>query len=329
MRHDRRKILMVHNRIHLHTTNRMTETLKSLRLLDVLVISFLLFLSTMIAIFFGRIDHAALLIGCNAFAIVGILYLTHIEWKGITFVRIIRSFYMVPGIPLVFKEMHFLVQPIHPVDYDSVLISIDHWLFGVHPTQWLSNFSGPVLTEILMIAYSSFYFLLIIIGIDLYRRRDKSAFEYGLLAIVYGFFLSYIGYMLVPAVGPRFTLHDFHAINTELPGVWITEILRSLLNLGESIPDGTPNPMLLVQRDVFPSGHTQMTLIMMYVAKRFSASTRWFIWSVGTLLIIGTVYLRYHYVIDLIGGAVFMILTLKTLPSLQKAWGKIQSGVSG
>jgi len=46
---------------------------------------------------------------------------------------------------------------------------------------------------------------------------------------------------------------------------------------------------------------------------------RTFIGIMATLLIIGTVYLRYHYVIDLVGGALFFGLTLWT-GQLFRAW---------
>jgi membrane-associated phospholipid phosphatase len=36
----------------------------------------------------------------------------------------------------------------------------------------------------------------------------------------------------------------------------------------------------------------------------------------GTLLIAATVYQRYHYVVDLIGGAVFMVLCVLTASPL-------------
>ena len=40
----------------------------------------------------------------------------------------------------------------------------------------------------------------------------------------------------------------------------------------------------------------------------------------GALLIVSTVYLRYHYVIDLVGGAAFAALALSTSPALVRRW---------
>jgi membrane-associated phospholipid phosphatase len=51
---------------------------------------------------------------------------------------------------------------------------------------------------------------------------------------------------------------------------------------------------------------------MMYLGWKFHARSRWFLYVVGVLLIVATVYQRYHYVIDLIAGAAFAVLCIAT-----------------
>ena len=188
----------------------------------------------------------------------------------------------------------------------------------------MDQFANPLLTEVLQIAYASFFIMPLILLLELQIKKDILRFRFLAFSLVLGFILSYIGYFLVPAIGPRFTLHEFEMTNIELPGLWLTNFLREFINAGESIPAGTPNPIEVVQRDVFPSGHTQMTLITIYLAYKFRTKVRYFIYPIGTLLIFATVYLRYHYVIDLIGGLVFMILTMYLAPHLFNWWNKIK-----
>ena len=45
---------------------------------------------------------------------------------------------------------------------------------------------------------------------------------------------------------------------------------------------------------------------------------RWVVTVVGILLIIATVYQRYHYVVDLLAGAVFMLLCVWSAPRLNR-----------
>ncbi len=77
---------------------------------------------------------------------------------------------------------------------------------------------------------------------------------------------------------------------------------------------------MLAQRDAFPSGHTQMALISLYLAHQYRLKSRFILYLLGTLLIISTVYLRYHYVIDVIGGVIFMIITVWTAPKIVALW---------
>ncbi len=217
---------------------------------------------------------------------------------------------------LSFKEIYFMLKPIHfGRDYDDVLIAIDRWIFGVDPTHWLMQFATPWLTEILQLAYTLFYVLFLLLGYELYRRHNLDLFHYFMFTCVYGFFLSYLGYFTLPAVGPRFTLHDFMTLDQELPGVFLTPYLRWFVNAGESIVTNMSKEVALAttQRDVFPSGHTMMTLVLMYLGGKYKVRARYFIYVTGTLLIIATVYQRYHYVIDLVGGALFALVCILTV----------------
>lgn len=236
--------------------------------------------------------------------------------------QLAHGFYMMALIPVAFKEMYVLVPAMHPVDYDAALMSIDRLLFGCDPTHCLMSLAHPVLTEILQVAYGSYYLLPFILAVDLYRRKRIKAFKHVFLFVMLGFYLSYLGYVAVPAIGPRFTLHDFARTDAELPGLVVTEALRAYTNAGESAPPGTEYPAAVIQRDVFPSGHTEITLLVMLLAFRYRARSRWFLLVTGSLLIFGTVYLRYHYVIDLIGGALFAWLTMELAPYLDRGWAQ-------
>jgi membrane-associated phospholipid phosphatase len=287
---------------------------------DILFMSFGALLSLMNLLFFWRIPHWWLLILINiavAGAILTLAYFRHTTgWRVL---RYVHDWYAAPTVFFTFKEIYFMLGPIHQGrDYDDVLIAIDRWIFTVNPTEWLMRFSYPALTELLQIAYTSFYFLFLVVGFELYRRRNPDLFHYFMFTCLYGFFLSYIGYFLLPAVGPRFTLHDFSALDKDLPGLWLTPYLRWFVNAGESIPMGVPNAVAIAgtQRAVFPSGHTMMTLVLIYLCAKHGLRVRWIVYIAGALLIVATVYQRYHYVIDLVGGALFMILCVRTAPWL-------------
>ena len=244
-------------------------------------------------------------------------------------VRWMHDWACFPLVVFTYKEIYFIVRMIHHGrDYDSLLIAIDRALFGINPTQWLAHFANPYLTEVLQIAYSLFYVLFVAAGLELYRKKNLYQFGYFRLTVVYGFFLSYIGYFTLPAVGPRFTLHDFSAIDTEMPGLLLTPYLRWFVNIFESIPAGATSSaaLALAQRDVFPSGHTMLTLITVALAYKFKLRIRHCVMGTGSLLIIATVYLRYHYVIDIVAGA---LLALPCLLSADKIFRLFKGSADG
>jgi membrane-associated phospholipid phosphatase len=297
---------------------------------DLVTVGFLSILASLNLLFHSRVELWFLLAPANLLVIVFIVLLAHVaEAKKTPLLINLHRWYLYPNILLIFKQLYLLVHPIHPVDYDNLLIAIDRWMFGVDPTAWLMQFSHPILTEVLQIAYSSYYLLFIILGAQVYRHHSRKEFDNVALLVVYGFYLSYLGYFLVPAVGPRFTLHEFHLIDQELPGLWFTEALRAFVNWGESVPTGHPNAIDVVQRDVFPSGHTQMSFVVVYCAFHYRIGARWVLALLVVLLVIGTVYLRYHYVIDVIAGAAFFLFTIWSGWRIITWWDRWRNGAVG
>lgn len=291
--------------------SKIKSLIKKLKAFDIVVVSFSIFLIILHIIFNSKIENSLTWIFINLVVIsfaFGISYLEALNDQKVW--RIIHYWYIAPIILLTFRQLFFMVKPIRVYDYDNWFIEIDRWMFGTDPTHFLYQFSSPILTEILQIVYGMFYLLPIILCLSLLKKDRFVALDFALFSIIYGFFLSYLGYFSLPGIGPRFTLHDFNTINEMLPGLSLTNFLREMTNSGEGIPLGTLNPADVVQRDVFPSGHTMITLIVMYLSVRLRSRSRYFFIPIGTLLIFSTVYLWYHYVIDLIGGLLFMIFSM-------------------
>lgn len=293
---------------------------RALHSADVVIIAFFSILTVLNILFSGRIPGWWIMVGVNILVIAGICLLA--VWRNrsqSTVLAAVHDWYVAPLVFFTFKELYFMIKPMHNGnDYDDLLIEIDRWIFGVDPTVWLASYTHPILTEVLQIAYTSFYFLFLMVGFELYRKHSAGVFHFFMFTCVYGFYLSYLGYFSLPGVGPRFTLHLFSALDAELPGLWLTPYLRMFVNAGESIPIGVSDmaAMAAAQRDVFPSGHTMMTLVLIVLGYRYRLLTRHVLLVVGILLIIATVYQRYHYVIDLVAGALFAVVCLVTAPRL-------------
>lgn len=126
---------------------------------DILVIAFLLLLTVLNVVFSARIPYWGVMVLANLAMIGFISWLGFARHHcGMKVIRVIHDWYVAPLVFISFKEIYFMLEPIHfGRDYDDVLIAIDRWIFGVDPTHWLMQFATPWLTEILQLAYTLFY----------------------------------------------------------------------------------------------------------------------------------------------------------------------------
>src|SRR5215813_39430 len=221
----------------------------------------------------------------------------------------IRGWYPVLLIPVTYKELTYLIPLIHPRDFDATLAAIDYRFLGVHPTVWLERFTWPPLTEVLQLTYSCYYFLPIVLGIVLWRRPNAD-FSFWVFVVVLGFYVSYLGYISVPATGPRFLPEIAKAQTVPLTGIWLFASVREMLDRAEGIT-----------RDCFPSGHTELSLLVLYYARVFHKRVFWWLLPIGTGIIISTVYLRYHYLIDVVAGVLIAILIIAIAKPLYRLLG--------
>jgi membrane-associated phospholipid phosphatase len=213
---------------------------------------------------------------------------------------------------LIYESLGDLIQYLQP-DIDSWLIQIDLFLFGVHPTVWMERWIVPWFTDIMSLAYVSYYFLPLTLVVVLYIKNRKLEFNESIFVLTFGYYASFVGYILFPAIGPRFTLTSFHSV--PLGGTWVTDFVRDTLNALEHN-----------QRDCMPSGHTQIVLMVLYLTYRYEKFLFYVFFPIICGLILSTVYLRYHYVVDLIAGVAFAIGCLIIVPRLHK-WWKGDSGI--
>jgi len=197
----------------------------------------------------------------------------------------------------VYDGLGYLVHFINPFDADALLVRIDRFLFKTDPSLRLEQFISPFLSDLMHLAYFSFYFLPIFLGIVLWARGKRGAFDRLVLGVTGAFYLCFIGYILVPAAGPRSTLAHLYQI--PLGGTPITDFVRGFVASAENL-----------QWDCFPSGHTAVTLVALWYALREERVVFYLLLPVTVLLLISTVYCRYHYVIDLIGGAAVAALSI-------------------
>lgn len=275
----------------------MVKIIFRLRPADTITILFLSFLSILTVVFHKNVPKASFLITLYSVLITSQVILIRFKHRSKFMGLLYDLIFPIICVIVIFDILEWLVHYINPEDIDPLLIRLDYIIFGNHPTVMLEGIMNPLLTDILQLAYTSYYFLPITLGIVLLRNNQREEFERSLFLILFCFYLSYLGYILMPALGPRFTIE--HLQSVELKGLFIAEPIQKLLNRLEGI-----------KRDTFPSAHTAIAVIVLYLAYRFKRKLFYVFLPIVVALIFSAVYCRYHYVVDIIAGFVLTFLTI-------------------
>ncbi|MEO8878091.1 MAG: phosphatase PAP2 family protein [Polyangiaceae bacterium] len=209
--------------------------------------------------------------------------------------RDVRAWF--PPLALIFAYglMGFILnRPLFP-DRDAELWAIDKALFFGHdPHAWMESIISAPLSEWLAAAYISYTFLFPVVLGGLYAKRDLRPFRELSFAMTFALAVGYVLYTFVPAQGPVFT----QTHTTSLDFYYMGGVKEQLMDRRR------------VPRDCFPSLHTCISLIFLWYAFKH---IRWLGWVLAPIVIsipFACVYLRYHYVIDVLAGMVLFGLTV-------------------
>lgn len=269
---------------------------------DRLFIGYLAGVALLIGIDFREVPDAPLLLAAHAAGIALIAVAARARF-WLQPVTVFRHWYPLAYIPVCYRETAILIPSIRHTEFDAQMASFDYRIWGAHPTVWLERLQNPGLTEFLQIAYTLFIPSVILVAAAIWSKKLYPEFRYYAFLVGLGFLASYVGYFLVPVRGPRFFLA--HLQHMDLHGMWLFEPMQRLLNQLES-----------AHYDCFPSGHTEMTMIAWW-SSRVVSKPLFALFSLYTILIVtATVYLRYHYTVDVFAGVVLAVAVLALAPVL-------------
>jgi len=199
-----------------------------------------------------------------------------------------RQVYPVLYIAVIFDSLVHVVPHVHTWRADALLRRIDRMMLGVDPTIYLERYLGPVLVELFTYVYILYFVLPFLLVWGLWRERKLTEITHWACLITIALYSNYVLYIVFPAVGPR--LHITHSVD-KLQGAFMANSLIYLLNHLESN-----------KFDVFPSAHVNAALVTLYGFARFYKKFTVPVAIAVLGIMVSTVYLRYHYVIDVVAG---------------------------
>ena len=206
----------------------------------------------------------------------------------------------VSGIMITYFAMRGFLPIVSPGTLDRELHEFDLALFGLEPSVAMQPFISSATTEWFAFFYYGYFFLLGLhaLPIVLLSRHPRMLAEFGLGM----FFVLGVGqslYLLVPGFGPGIGTPEL--FDTDLPdGMW-WGLVESLVASGGA------------QKDIFPSIHTAApSFILLFSFHNRRHAPYRHTWPAlaffVTNIIIATLFLRWHWLLDVVAGLALAFL---------------------
>ncbi|MEI9939353.1 MAG: phosphatase PAP2 family protein [Pseudomonadota bacterium] len=202
------------------------------------------------------------------------------------------------GIYGVVQVSYFFLKHVLPLvnttTLDRKLYELDLSLFHFEPAMAWDRYVNPATTEWFSFFYFGYFLLMAVHVVPLlfFGRRKQIVGEFT-FAILLMFSIGHSLYMVVPGYGPYRAMAD--AFQHPLPdGLWHNLVMNAVHSGGALM-------------DIFPSLHTGAPTVLAFFSYRNRKEMPFrYTWPFVTFctvnIIIATMFLRWHYLIDVIAG---------------------------
>ena len=193
-------------------------------------------------------------------------------------------------------ELRELLPVVNSASLDAQLSYIDERVLHFEPSLFMDQFVSPATTEWFAFFYFGYFALLAVnvLPMVFFSRRLRLTAEFA-LGMITVYATAHTIYMLVPGYGPvRFLADRYqHALPS---GFWLDAVLNAVQSGG-------------AQKDIFPSLHTGgpvfLSLFSFRHRDKWPFKYTWpFVAFFSANIVIATMFLRWHYLIDVIAGIV-------------------------
>lgn len=212
-----------------------------------------------------------------------------------------------PAVGLQFCLIAWLKNALpHSVGFwaDRTLANIGHAIFGVDPWRLLQFLPGPLMDTVYITwAQSTFVLLMLLTVLPASEKRDRALVSFFLMSAVCA-----LAQYLLPSAGPifyeRIGLGERYA---QLPvrewaQVTADYLWNNLQLRGAAIGSGI---------SAFPSMHVAGAAWVAIVVGSFVKQLKPLAWAYFVLILLGSVYLGWHYVMDGVAGGVIAWVTYR------------------
>jgi hypothetical protein len=193
-----------------------------------------------------------------------------------------------------FFQLRDILPLVSPWTDDARIYAFDLKVFGFEPSVYFDRWVTPATTEWFAFFYFLYFLILCVHVLPMvFAQRDTHLVNQFATGALLMFLSSHVIYMMVPGYGPYWYLKD--AFAHELTGGTFWRWVRETVDAGGA------------QKDIFPSLHTASPTFFAIFSfrhrKHFPFKYTWPVMAfLATQIIIATMFLRWHYLIDIFAG---------------------------
>jgi membrane-associated phospholipid phosphatase len=267
---------------------------KKLYTAEWLTIAYILITVIYLLVFFPKVHHRTLFFGSRMAVVTAIVFLALLSHKlQIQKLDVVRQFLPFLLLGYWYSET-FYFSDILFKNKDLFFYSLDERFFGCQPSLIFSQlFPQAWFSELMYFGYFSLYILLF--GIPLwFWFFKKEHFDRVVFVMMLSIFLFYSIFDMLPVVGPQFFFSpkDIHVPD----GYIFCWLVRFIQHQGEN-PTGS-----------FPSSHVGITTVILLLTFNKARKLFWALLPVAIILMFSTVYIKAHYLVDVMGGILTALL---------------------
>ncbi len=192
------------------------------------------------------------------------------------------------SVPNFYELLRHYIHAIFPNLFDPLIHHFELAIFGIHPTVYLQKFVCPLLTEIMAWGYFSYYLIYIFPPFIFFFFKRKYTAPL-IFSMTLAYYVCFIIFVLFPCAGPRFTLSNKYTVS--LTGYFLPAIQAKMM------------AKFALKGAAFPSSHVAMVVAATLTVRRYMRKLYYFMLPLPFMVALGAVYGRYHYVTDVIAGA--------------------------
>jgi membrane-associated phospholipid phosphatase len=181
--------------------------------------------------------------------------------------------------------------------HDDTLLVLERAWFGTPWRDWAIQWPSPGVSLLLHGCYLAYYLVLTVPYARLSWRGEHEAWRATFRAHLVTLCVGCALYLLWPVEGPRFRAPIDATVLPDIGHRFTNWILATFSARGTA----------------FPSSHVSLALTQLLLAWRYQRALTWWIAPVVVGIGVGAVYGGYHYLIDVIAGAVLGVMCVLTV----------------